>query len=72
MRKSQVEQTTKRNLEAKFDRGEDVLDYFDMKRSRVIEPNRGRSQYKKPEADRETAVVREEPRRSGRASPRTR
>jgi hypothetical protein len=38
MRKSQAEPTTAKNLEDKFDRGEDVLDYFDVQKARVIRP----------------------------------
>ena len=38
MRKSQAEPTTAKNLEEKFDRGEDVLDYFDVRKARVIKP----------------------------------
>jgi hypothetical protein len=38
MRKSQAEPTTAKNLEEKFDRGEDVLDYFDLRKARVINP----------------------------------
>lgn len=38
MKKSQSEPTTAKNLEGKFDRGEDVLDYFDVRKARVIEP----------------------------------
>jgi hypothetical protein len=38
MKKSQVEATTANNLEEKFDRGEDVLDYFDVRKARVIRP----------------------------------
>ena len=38
MRKSQADQTTAKNLEDKFDRGEDVLDYFEVTRARVINP----------------------------------
>lgn len=38
MKKSQAEATTAKNLEEKFDRGEDVLDYFDLKKARVIDP----------------------------------
>ena len=38
MKKSQDEATTARNLEEKFDRGEDVLDYFDVRKARVIDP----------------------------------
>jgi hypothetical protein len=36
MRKSQDKVTTAKNLEEKFDRGEDVLDYFDVRKARVI------------------------------------
>jgi hypothetical protein len=32
------DKTTAENLEAKFDRGEDVLDYFDVRRAQVIHP----------------------------------
>jgi hypothetical protein len=38
MRKSRTEGTTAKNLEEKFDRGEDVLDYFDVRKARVIRP----------------------------------
>ncbi len=38
MKKPQDEATTAKNLEEKFDRGDDVLDYFDVRRPRVIDP----------------------------------
>jgi hypothetical protein len=38
MRKSQTERTTAKNLEGKFKRGEEVLDYFDVSKARVIKP----------------------------------
>ena len=38
MKKSQADQTTAKNLEDKFDRGEDVLDYFDVSKARVVDP----------------------------------
>ena len=38
MKKSQAETTTAKNLEERFDRGEDVLDYFDVRKARVITP----------------------------------
>jgi hypothetical protein len=38
MKKSQGEATTGKNLEEKFDRGQDVLDYFDARKARVIRP----------------------------------
>jgi hypothetical protein len=41
MKKSQAKPTTAQNLEHKFDAGEDVLDYFDVRKARVIEPQSG-------------------------------
>ena len=38
MKKSQTDSTTAKNLEEKFNRGEDVLDYFDVRNARVISP----------------------------------
>jgi len=38
MKKSQAKPSTARNLEEKFDRGEDVLDYFDLSKARVVHP----------------------------------
>ncbi len=38
MKKSRADQTTAKNLEEKFDRGEEVLDYFEVTRARVINP----------------------------------
>ena len=38
MKKSHAEATTAKNLEEKFDRGEDVLDYFDAKKARLVKP----------------------------------
>ena len=38
MKKSQADQRTGKNLEDKFDRGEDVLDYFEETKARVINP----------------------------------
>jgi hypothetical protein len=43
MRKSQAKQTTAENLEQKFDRGEEVLDYFDLRKARVVDPQSKRS-----------------------------
>jgi len=43
MKKSQADPTTARNLEGKFDRGEDVLDYFDVRKARIIDPQSKRS-----------------------------
>jgi hypothetical protein len=47
MKKSQTEKTTAKNLEEKFDRGEDVLDYFDVRKARVIGPSSGSGTKKK-------------------------
>jgi hypothetical protein len=38
MGSSQDKRTTSENLEGKFDRGEDVLDYFDVRKARVVDP----------------------------------
>jgi hypothetical protein len=38
MKKTQADETTAKNLEDKFDRGEEVLDYFEMTKARVINP----------------------------------
>jgi hypothetical protein len=38
MRSSQANKTTVDNLEEKFDRGEDVLDYFNLSKTRVVHP----------------------------------
>lgn len=41
MKKSRAEATTAKNLEAKFDRGEEVLDYFDVRKARLVAPAKG-------------------------------
>src|SRR6266576_6873440 len=38
MKRSQAKPTTAENLEDKFDRGEEVLDYFEVTKARVINP----------------------------------
>lgn len=38
MKKSGTERTTAKNLEEKFNRGAEVLDYFDARKARVIKP----------------------------------
>ena len=38
MKRSQADQTTAKNLEERFDRGEEVLDYFEVTKARVINP----------------------------------
>jgi hypothetical protein len=35
----EIQQTTAKNLEEKFDRGDEVLDYFDVRKARVITPS---------------------------------
>ena len=41
MKKSRAETTTAKNLEERFDHGEDVLDYFDVREARVITASQG-------------------------------
>jgi hypothetical protein len=38
MKKTQANQTTAKNFEDKFDRGEEVLDYFEVTKACVIKP----------------------------------
>ncbi len=38
MKSSRGNKTTAQNLEERFDRGEDVLDYFDLPKARVVHP----------------------------------
>ena len=38
MQESQDKRTTAENLEQKFGRGEDVLDYFDLRKARIVDP----------------------------------
>jgi hypothetical protein len=66
MKKSQAESTTAKNLKEKFDRGEDVLDYFDVRKAVLIEPQSkklaGKSKFRDPakrNSTRLAAVVRE-------------
>jgi len=64
MKKSQDDATTAENLEEKFDRGEDVLDYFDVRKARVVEPQAKSSanrkfNYPAKRNSRRPAVVRE-------------
>lgn len=68
MKRSQAEGTTAKNLEEKFGRGEDVLDYFDASKARLLSPKapksakgeKGSSSYSAKRESRNT-VVREEP-----------
>ena len=46
MKKSQADATTARNLEEKFDRAENVLDYFEVRKARIIDPQSKRSSAK--------------------------
>ncbi len=65
MRKSQDKETTAKNLEEKFDRGEDVLDYFDVRKARVItsspkeSANKPKSSHPVKDNSHRRAVVRE-------------
>jgi hypothetical protein len=66
MRKSEDEATTAKNLEEKFDRGEDVLDYFDGRKARVIDPQskgsaKAKFAFPVKRNSKPTAVVREKP-----------
>jgi hypothetical protein len=38
MKKPHANPTTTKNLEEKFDRGENVLDYFDVRNARLVDP----------------------------------
>ena len=74
MGSSQNKRTTPENLEGKFDRGEDVLDYFDVRKARVIDPQAkelgSKSKFAYPvkrNSKRRATVVREN---RGKGSPR--
>jgi hypothetical protein len=72
MRSSQDKRTTSKNLEDKFDRGEDVLDYFDVRNARVVDPQsksgaRSKIAYPARRKAKSPAVVREN---RGKGSPR--
>ena len=65
MPKSQDKKTTAKNLEEKFDHGEDVLDYFDLKKAPVVDPQAKSSvqqkfRYSMKRNSQRPAVVREE------------
>ena len=64
MKKSQANPTTAKNLEDKFDRGEEVLDYFDVRRAHVVDPqpkasDKEKFAYPVPRNSVRRAVVRE-------------
>lgn len=66
MKKSEGEATTAKNLEEKFDRGGDVLDYFDVRKARVIDPKskgsaKAKFAYPMKRNSKHPAVVREKP-----------
>ena len=74
MGSSQNKRTTPENLEGKFDRGEDVLDYFDVRKARVVDPQAkelgSKSEFAYPvkrNSKRRATVVREN---RGKGSPR--
>ena len=63
MKKSQADETTAENLEERFDRGQEVLDYFEVTKARMIGPRRKGSAVKakfanpaKRNSDRHAAV----------------
>ena len=66
MPESQGKRTTAKNLEDKFDRSENVLDYFEVRKARVVDPQSKHSMAKgkfgsslKRNSNRQAAVVRE-------------
>lgn len=65
MLKSQAETTKAENLEDKFDRGEDVLDYFDVGEAWLIKPQsklsgaKPKSGYQVTRTSARRAIVRE-------------
>jgi hypothetical protein len=64
MKKSQPEPTRAKNFEDKFDRGEEVLNDFDLPKARVIKPRSASSGTKAkfaypPKSNARSAVVRE-------------
>ena len=63
MKKSQADETTAKTLEERFDRGEEVLDYFDVRKARVIRPRAASSGTKAKFAypAKRSVVVREKP-----------
>ena len=61
MKNPNVVRTTAENLEAKFDRGDDVLDYFDTKESLTLMPVEHRPVPTSKESVHQTTVMREEP-----------
>ena len=65
MKKSPAEPTTAKNLEQKFDQGEEVLDYFDVRKAQVVKPQarssmgKAKSSYEAKRDSECRAVVRE-------------
>ena len=72
MKRSQADQTTAKNLEERFDRGEDVLNYFDACKARIIKPQskelvrKAKFAYPVNSKSDRRAVVREKSARYGR------
>jgi hypothetical protein len=62
MKKSQGEATTATSLGEKFDLGYDVLDYIDVRKTRVVDPQSERPSACHAEAGRRR-VIREKPAR---------
>lgn len=68
MKKSHAEPTTAKNLEDKFDRGEEVLDYFDAGKARIVRPRsqaagkvKSAGAYSGKSESAQRTVIREEP-----------
>jgi hypothetical protein len=65
MKKSRTEVTTAKNLEERFDRGDAVLDYFEVKKAVIVDPKsegttaKSKSAYPGRRNPRRPAVVRE-------------
>jgi hypothetical protein len=64
MKKSKANATTAKNLEDKFDQGENVLDYFDVSKARVVDPRSKKSvpskfRYRVKRVSKSAAVARE-------------
>lgn len=59
MKKPPAKATNAKDLEDKFDRGEEVLDYFDTRGAKVIHPSKSRGYAPKGEAEK-PVVVRED------------
>jgi hypothetical protein len=62
--KTTLGETTAENLEARFEAGEDVLDYFDLDRARIAEGDAPHTSFDKPKAPPPTSAQRAKTRNS--------